>query len=289
VLQLIYFCDSFFGACDVDIMADGVVIVFDPMLAYIAWARDASNPRNLKRMVLAKFTFDQVKAAKTTLYEKCNDVLGDFPERSKSKSRTADEAHVDDVVEAFVKLEIAGKLPQFAVLAEELHLVPRARPDEIEVFSLVDRISAVEEAVVALKDAVVRRDDRPKSSLRAENDAGGSQSQQPNRRSSRQKDRRLSSIWDDEYNLRPRSSSRGSSTVPKNTEPKTMAEVTSNNADLPFTEVKNRRKNNRKRGQKGTAGNSENLKGGSDTFCVQITNVNPAVTKEDVSNYVSAD
>ena len=209
-----------------------------------------------------------------------------MPERRDGRNRSANEAHVDDILDAFGKLEVAGQLPSFAVLAEHLHFVPRARPEEIDVISLVDRVSAVEESLAALKGAVRPDDERPRTAQCSEPSMGGSLS--ANRRFSRPLDRRFSSVWDVEQQPRPRSSSRGSATAPKHVHGgPSMAEMAARNADVPFQEVSYKKKNVRKRCQKGTAGNSESLKGGSDTFCVQITNVNPAVQADDITKFAS--
>ena len=256
--------------------------IFDPMLTYVASVRNASTVANMKMMLLAKFTASQVKDARAALWDKYPDVLGEPPDRRDGKYRIANEAIVEDILEAFSKLEVAGCLPTFAVRSEQLHLVPRARPEEIDVFSLADRVNALEEALSVLKGAVP-----PNTAARWT--SGNSEVVPPpmsERSSSRLKTSGISSIWDDEQFTRPRSSSRGSVAAPKEVQKKTMAEVTAQNADVQYTLV-TKKKKKPKRGQQGTASDKGSLKGGSETFCVQLTNVNPVITETDIEKFVA--
>ena len=114
-------------------------------------------------------------------------------------------------------------------------------------------------------------------------------SQMSNNRPSRPRASGISSIWDEGQFTRPRSSSRGSAAAAAAMETqkkKTIAEVAAENADDHYTLVTTKKKRT-KRGQKGTASNSGSLKGGSDTFCVQLTNVNPAITEKDIEKFVA--
>lgn len=259
-------------------MAD---VIFDPMLTYVASVRNAATVSNMKRMLLAKFTASQVKNARAALWDKSPHILGELPDRRDGKNRTANEAMVEDILEAFSKLEGAGDLPTFAVRSEQLHLVPRARPEEIDVFSLVDRVNALEETLDLLKGAVVS-----KTAARWTHNSEDDAPPMSHMRSSRPRASGISSIRDEEQSMRPRSSSRGSVTVPKEVQKKTMAEITAHNANDRYTLV-TKKKRPAKKGQKGTASNKGILKGGSDTFCVQLTNVNPAITDADIVKFVA--
>ena len=257
-------------------------VIFDPLLAYAISVRDTASPLNIKAMILARFTPEHVKVAREALWDKSEAVLGELPERRVTKNRTVKEAHVDDIIDALGKLDGAQQIPCVAVRADQLHLIPRCRPEEIDVVSLVERVSAIEETLNFVNNG------RPSNVGGARGVPRQNQEASSTTRQSRAPLPRLPGFWYDDAMQRTRSNSRGSVTVPKKTTKPTLAEVLGTDADAPFTEVtRKKRKKAPNRGTKGTAGSACSLKGGSITFSVQLTNVNPKVTVTDIKKYVA--
>ncbi|ELT94992.1 hypothetical protein CAPTEDRAFT_215193 [Capitella teleta] len=133
-------------------------VVFDPLLTYVASARNTSSVANLKAVILSKFTIEQIKTARVSLWDAADSsVLGEMRERRDGVTRTAKEAVAEDIIEAFLKLESNEReMPIIAVRAEDLHIVPRIQPGEVDVISLADRMGAVEDALVSIKDIMSR-------------------------------------------------------------------------------------------------------------------------------------
>ena len=223
-------------------------------------------------------------------------LLGELNERRDGKTRSAKEAFLDDVIDALTKLDAAEEMPVIAVHAEDLHLVPRVHPEELDLISLADRMGTVEEALVNIQKTLTKKKPPPAHPAHT----GGlprNQEQRASTRPKEQKDphKRISNMD------RPRSGSRGSTGggaggatggVPP-TMAQVLAEALANcnaeDEEEPFKEQRPK-KRPRKKGMQGTATSSKNaLRGGADTFMVQVTNVNPAVDVGDIKQHIKDD
>ncbi|ELU11818.1 hypothetical protein CAPTEDRAFT_216001 [Capitella teleta] len=81
-------------------------VVFDPLLTYVASARNTSSVANLKAVILSKFTIEQIKTARVSLWDAADSsALREMRERRVGVTRTAKEAVAEDIIEAFLKLE----------------------------------------------------------------------------------------------------------------------------------------------------------------------------------------
>ncbi|ELU09060.1 hypothetical protein CAPTEDRAFT_203741 [Capitella teleta] len=144
-------------------------------------------------------------------------------ERRDGVTRTAKEAVAEDIIEAFLKLESNEcEMPIIAVYAEDLHIIPRIQPKEVDVISLADRKGAVEDAL----DMMSRTSLEP-SRVTHTQKIRGSPSQEPSRGSTRPDQRK-----DPLSRLAPRSrsdsrnqTSIGGTAEAAKTDKPTMAEV----------------------------------------------------------------
>lgn len=120
--------------------------IFDPVLCYVASARETSTRKDIVQMVAAYFAGDLVSEAKTVLW-KCasGGELGDMTKRKNTDERTGKEANVMDIYDGMRKLEEVRKLPTFGVKAAQLHLLPKVQPSELLEYSVTERVSQLED------------------------------------------------------------------------------------------------------------------------------------------------
>jgi hypothetical protein len=121
-------------------------VIFNPVLTFIASNSAAGTTANIKTVVLARFSGETILEAKNRLWDtpSISQILGTPNARVNSKIRSAEAADLGDIFDAFSKLEEADKLPRFAVFAEDLHLLPRIRSEDIDIVSIAERLADVE-------------------------------------------------------------------------------------------------------------------------------------------------
>jgi hypothetical protein len=282
--------------------------ISDPILASVACYRKSSTARNIKNVMLVKFTSGQIKVALTKLWDCKEAALGDFKERIDSKTRSAKEAYTEDLLNAFVKLDDNNDVPSIVVNAEELHLVPRIHPEKIEMVSMAERLHDVEKAIVSMKTALETistarappleprdphpcpRDAAPKAR------DGGTLAHRSSRKKAPQEasqgappDWRLTRSTSRSEGMERTPATDNENTVVKGLsaeEPRqpSLAEIASNIPEGAFQDPK-RRKAVKKKAIAGTSNKEQGFKSGSDKFMVQITNVNPEVKPEEIKQY----
>lgn len=119
--------------------------IFDPVLCYVASARETSKKNDISHLVSAYFASELVTEAKTTLWNSApSDVIGEYTRRQNTDKRTCTEAHVQDIYDAMRKLDEKKCLPCFAVKATDLHLLPKAQPGELLDYSVTERVGQLE-------------------------------------------------------------------------------------------------------------------------------------------------
>lgn len=267
-------------------------IIFDPVLAYIAAARNSGCHQNISIIVMDKFSPDQLITAKEALWKHDQDgsLLGDMPKRMNSKKRVSIVANLEDIMEAFAKLDECSTLPSFAVMSEDLLRIPRVFAEDINIVSMADRIGRLEDSLRTLHGKA-KQDSAPSSRRQSHRNAnGGTEQKKPHGQHL---------PWSGRNDSRDRSSSstraatstsgvldhaRSSSQDARRTMSQIVAELAMTD-DEPFTDVRPN-KSWRRRGKQGADSDDDAFLGDSDTFVVQVTNVNPAVTKETITAFL---
>ncbi len=118
-------------------------------LAYIDYYRNNSSLDNLKKVVINLFTADEISVAKDVLWASVTG-LGDKRNRRDSNARLHQDADLQDLYTAFKKVdELQLEAPIF--VAQRLERLPRHGPEEINVFSLADRIATIERELATVK------------------------------------------------------------------------------------------------------------------------------------------
>ena len=131
--------------------------IHDPILGYIAAWRDVSRKTEISHIVSNHFDRESIDAAKKLLWEKCSvDIIGAMPGRRDTDDRSRKVAHIDDIFDAMRKLDDADSLPNMAVTAHQLRLLPKAAPGELLSISVVERLDRFDHIVTSI---VSRLDD----------------------------------------------------------------------------------------------------------------------------------
>ena len=110
----------------------GDVTIIDPVLCYIVYGVNSGTHASVKKAVLGHFTAAAISKAKDILFEKCdNTVIGKKQRRNSTMVRTNTEANLADIMDAITLLDNKGKLPNLAILANDLKDIPRSHPEEL--------------------------------------------------------------------------------------------------------------------------------------------------------------
>ena len=131
-------------------------VVYQPVLAYVVYALQSATADNARSAVLGHCTANEIADAKQVLWQKCGGVLirAEMPRRRDTTARTIEEAHMQDIVVALQKLDGTDQIPHFAVLAHDLHKIPRWHPEEMNNASLAERMLRMEQRMSALQETV---------------------------------------------------------------------------------------------------------------------------------------
>ena len=94
---------------------------------------------------MSNFSDEQIIKAKDILWKNCDiEIIGAKSNRRDSYVRSVKEAHMSDILTAWVKLYSADKLPDVLIRACDLVFIPHG-PDPCDNISLLDRMNKLEE------------------------------------------------------------------------------------------------------------------------------------------------
>ncbi len=127
----------------------------DPLLAYMSFASQSGASANIKRAVLGHFTPDMIFKARDALWHICDhDIIGPYKRRNKTPSRPAHDSTIDDIISALTKLDAIRCMPTIVIRADDLALIPRSHPEELNDISLLDRLNRLEARVTSLQEGL---------------------------------------------------------------------------------------------------------------------------------------
>ena len=142
--------------CD-DHHSDNPVTIVDALLSYVLFSLQNSNADSVRNAVLGHFTADQILHSKNSLWDKCsNEIIGEKMRRKDSVTRPEKEAHTQDIITAISKLDKSDNMPTILINAQDLHLIPRSHPEELNNISLVDRLNRMEKKMTNLQEVMDR-------------------------------------------------------------------------------------------------------------------------------------
>ena len=136
---------------------DGIFIVSEALL-YMTHHLNNSSKESIKKVVCEYFHDSEVSYAQRMLWEACKDKLPPVEQRRTTASRSAKEAEDQDVLFALEKLDRDDvEIPK--VYAEKLDRIPKFGPEEVDVYSVVERLSEIEKTLKTVKGAVKSHED----------------------------------------------------------------------------------------------------------------------------------
>lgn len=281
----------------------------DPVLAYITMSLKNSTKDMIKRSVLSHFSSKQLVAAKKVLWDVHSAELGENRTRKGSFMKLKEEFDLDDILNGLSLLDEHEVETKVVISVNDLQMLPKVMPEETLAISVVERLKTLEDEMKQIRSGILSK--FPAAKQRGQHQhQPPSKSQQmmppsqnptaPPERRTRSVTRTLNAKRDSSGSVTRRG---GESLEQGNNPPKSltnnynsMAEMVSDYGDEPFTDP---RKNQRNRKNKeGTAqGKSDGgaskeckeseLSGGSDTICIQLTNVNPRVNEANIKDHVA--
>ena len=137
-------------------MSDKIHI--NELLSYVSYYIHNSSLNNIKKIISDFYTHDEIISSKKILWNLCEPDLGPYIERKSTDKRTSLEANLNDVFEAFSKLDSIDKMPIFA--ARELNRLPNSRqPEELNIVSMINRIAKLEEKLVVTNELVLSHEE----------------------------------------------------------------------------------------------------------------------------------
>lgn len=276
--------------------ADNVIL--DSVLSYAVHSRLSSSNVCVKIALLQSFSGTQIKRAKHILWTNCTDTLGQPVSRrdtEKTGGRSVKEANASDILDALNKLESTAKMPMIAVLASDLHMVPKCLPEELNTISMVDRITRLEQLVSGLSSDVVSiRTNGPAVGQPAANPSitvpssqgqgQGPAAHEKNKKKTNQKNNSDVHVSGQATQVASTSSG-GSQGVNVHSQ--------SASSDAPFTEPsdvirkKQRQERSKRKYVTGTAANFRSMVGSEIQRHLFIYNVSPDAILEDVKDYIT--
>ena len=111
----------------------------------MVFALQSGSVSNIKNAIIGHFTLDQISQAKDARWIHCgNEIIGEKQTRKDSTSRSAKEAHVSDLLNAWTKLDRAEATPTVLINVFSLSVIPRSHPEELHSISVIDRLNQME-------------------------------------------------------------------------------------------------------------------------------------------------
>ncbi len=105
--------------------------------------------------MLGHFTPDMIFKARDALWHICDhDIIGPYKRRNKTPSRPAHDSTIDDIISALTKLDAVRCMPTIVIRADDLALIPRSHPEELNDISLLDRLNRLEARVTSLQEGL---------------------------------------------------------------------------------------------------------------------------------------
>ena len=87
----------------------------------------------------------------------CASDLESYTQCKNTDKRSSSEAHIKDIFDALVKLDSINKLPSF--VAKNLDQLPNRQPEELNLISIINRISKLEEKQTDFDNMLIKHEE----------------------------------------------------------------------------------------------------------------------------------
>ena len=148
------------SASNGNIITDAEQIV-NEMLTYCLFHQKNSSSSAIKRVVMDFYTPEEIREAKQTLWDAYGeDVLGVTPSRHDIQGRDAHDKEVDDILLAAATIDAGVEAAeQVTFVAANLGRLPRVAPEELDLTSVVMRLTQLERTYASLERKVASNTD----------------------------------------------------------------------------------------------------------------------------------
>ena len=127
------------------------------VLAFTAYGLDTGSNENVQKVMNETFTLDEVKQARTILWEMCHDgYLPAIKNRQTSGRRSEQQAIVCDIVEWLTTLTDLNKRPCLVVDVLGLVRVPKFQVEEINEVAMCDKLTRLENQIHGMNTMILQ-------------------------------------------------------------------------------------------------------------------------------------
>ena len=128
-----------------------VILVENECLSYVFFYSTKYPKDSIKRIVLSHFLQEEINAAKVILWKTFPNVVGELHVRRALLSRSAHEAEIIDILDAAVLVD-ASHVCIYHFVSGNMDRMPQCAPEETNIFSLADRVGALERNLSRMQD-----------------------------------------------------------------------------------------------------------------------------------------
>ena len=120
-------------------------VIINNVLAYVDSYRDGHPDLKIQIACLKFFSVDAIENAKKVLYKEYEAILGKYTNHIGSRQKYKSEFNMEDICAAFKELD--KKNIKVSLVAENVKLLPKFTPEELEITSVLERIISLEAKV----------------------------------------------------------------------------------------------------------------------------------------------
>ena len=132
-------------------------ILNNAVLAFTAYGLDTGSDDNVQKVINETFTLEEVKCARTALWDMCHDgYLPAIKNRQTSGRRSEQQAIVGDIVEWLTTLTDLDKRPCLVVDVPGLVRIPKFQIEEINEVSMCDKINRLESRISGMNSMILQ-------------------------------------------------------------------------------------------------------------------------------------
>ena len=131
------------------------------LLAYSSFYINNSRLNNIKKIICNFYSIDDIIKSKKMLLSLCDSSLESYCERKTTNKRTSSEVHINNIFDALLKLDSLNQITSF--VAKDLNQVPNRMPEKLNLISIVNRLSKLEDRQIENVNLIIKHDNDIKS------------------------------------------------------------------------------------------------------------------------------
>lgn len=119
-------------------------MIVNELLTYACFHLNNSTLDNIKKVMLDFYSHDEIIESKKLLWNISGIKLGSYIDRKTTEKRSCDDANLSDIFDALIELDLDDEIPEF--VAKDLKKIPERNPEELNLTSILERISKLEKS-----------------------------------------------------------------------------------------------------------------------------------------------